>query len=724
MKKNKIVFSSFVAILLSQQILHAKNEAVKLEKASLETEVYEESSIGSKSFVNAKKMKIASSAEQLNPYKAVSLEAGVDIRNNDPFGMSVTHKIRGKSSSVSSVSLEGLALKGPGPGSALPTMVDMENLKTISVEKGAVKADSGFGFGNDGGMVDMKIKRPLDEFSTEIKQSLGSYNFRKTYLRVDSGKVSDIAKVFISSSLTDADKFKGSGKSVDRKNFSFGITNTSNQNIEWEVYGIYTDLKSHAYKGLTYEQSKNLSRYHDLDFQDTDNTSGDYYDYTKTDFQTYTIISKLKIPLGDENSLSVRPYFLNHKGTRYIGNGSNVIDWFVDHNTYGTIVEYEHKVDDAKIKLGYWYQIQEAPYPPLRQKMRDANGLGFKKWVRLVDATKQFEFQAPYATYELSFGNTIIEAGLKYLWLKSPELVNYNTAGIGDVSNDTALSQASVIDFTLPRNTSEVFLPNIGITHYLNDNSYATLSYGRNYNVPAYYFGASMQSVFQKIGKDQSKIRQMWANIKPEISDNIDIGYSYSSEKTTFNTTAFYSKVKNVGGTFYDPVYDMEYTQNSAEAQSYGLEIAAKYQFNQKFFMQTALTYNKYAFTKDIQSDSNSYIKTKGNQLPDVPLFFGNVSAEYDLEGYKITPIVRYLGKRYVDVTHNYDIGDSFLVDLSVNKEFKLDRHKLSLSLACTNLFDKKYISTFSASDINIIPETTYTVGAPRTFFASLSYKY
>lgn len=227
------------------------------------------------------------------------------------------------------------------------------------------------------------------------------------------------------------------------------------------------------------------------------------------------------------------------------------------------------------------------------------------------------------------------------------------------------------------------------------------------------------------VNKDQTLMQQMWADLKPEESDNIDLGYKYEGTQLHFASTLFYSKVKNVGGTFYDPILNYNYQQNSGEAESYGLELSAGYRFNSKLLVKGAATYNHYAFTTDIASSAGAYIQTKGNQLPDVPLFFGNISAEYTLAGYKIVPILRYLGKRYVDVEHQYSIDPYYLMDISVNKEFKLGSEQtLELSLACTNLFDKAYISTFSASEINVKPDITYTVGAPRTVFGAVSYKF
>ncbi|WP_428737977.1 TonB-dependent receptor [Sulfurimonas sp.] len=731
MKKRKILLSLITLSLLASDLLYADSSDIVLEKAEVSTQIEEESNIGEISSVSAEEIKVTSSAELLNPYKAISLEAGVDIRTNDPFGMSVTHKIRGKADRNIGETLEGLPLKGIGPGGGLSTMVDIENIKSISIEKGAIKADSGFGYGSDNGMVNMQMKRPLNEFSAELKQAFGSYNFSKTYLRVDSGEVANTAKFFLSGSYTQADKFKGEGKSPKRKNFAFGVASTSDQKIKWEIYGIYNDEQKHSYKGLTYDQSKDLSRYKDADYNTelTGDATSDaqYYDHNKQDFQTYTLFAKVEVPLSLDDTVSFRPYFLNDKGYSYSSSGNKVIDWIVDHDTFGAVLEYTHTFDNAKVKAGYWYQEDEPPGPPTSRKLRTGDDLEFIKWERIIKVRQNHKFSAPFLTYEQTFGNTIVEAGLKYLWLTSPSLVSYNTTGIGDVSYEEALTQVSDIDFKLRANTYEIFLPNIGVTHFLNENSSLKASYGRNYNTPSYGFGGSMIKYFTSsaVNKDLAKMQEMWAALKPEESDNFDLGYKYEGLKTNFASTLFYSQVKNVGGNFYDPILDYTYQQNTAKAESYGLELSGAYNFSPTLLLRGAATYNHYAFTTDIESSSGAYIQTKGNQLPDVPLFFANISAEYSLAGYKIVPIVRYLGKRYVDVEHQYTIDPHYLMDISINKEFILTKDQsLQLSLACTNLFDKAYISTFSASELNVKPDISYTVGAPRTVFGSVSYKF
>ncbi|MDD3775541.1 MAG: TonB-dependent receptor [Sulfurovaceae bacterium] len=724
----KLTLSLCTCLFLWNAQLHAEAIEQELKKVDVEAEIIDESGIGTKTATNAKEIQIFSSAELLNPYKAISLEPGVDIRFNDPFGMQISHKIRGKSDRNIGETIESLPIKGIGPGGGLSTMVDIENIESVSVEKGAIQADSGFGYGSDNGMVDMHIKKPAENFGTTLKQAIGTENFSKSYIRMDSGNLGDIAKIFASSSFTQADKFKGEGKSPDRKNFAAGIANTSGQSIEWELYGIYNDEKKHSYKGLTYDQSKDLNKYGKLDYQTTDPSLSSYYDYNKENFQTYTILGKLKVPFSSDSSLTIRPYFLNDKGYSYSTSGSNVMDWLVDHDTYGAVIEYAKNLYNGKMKLGYWYQEDEPPGPPTSRKLRKPGSLDFIKWERIIDIKKNHTFNAPFITYEKAFGNAVVEAGLKYLWQSSPHLISYNTAGIGDVSYKEALSLVHDIDFTLPSNTYEMFLPNIGATYFLNDNSNIKASYGKNYNVPNYSFGGNMISYFNNpiVNKNEQLLQKMWSDLKPELSDNFDISYTYDYDKFSITSSIFYSFIQNVGGNFYDPILDMYYQQNTAEANCYGLEIGAAYEILDNLTINASATYNHYAFTSDIRSSAGAYIQSKGNQLPDVPKYFANISAVYDLNGYKIAPIVRYLGKRYVDVENKYSIDPHYLVDIAINKEITLhNNHKMDFSVSISNLLGEKYISTVSTSETNVAEVgPTYIVGSPRAIFASVQYKF
>ncbi|APG42878.1 hypothetical protein A6070_01080 [Syntrophotalea acetylenica] len=145
------------------------------------------SAIGTKERVDRGTIEVQGGAEQISPYKAISLQPGVDITSKDAFGMEISHRIRGKSNRNVGELLEGLPLKGIGPGVGLSTMVDLENIEAISLTKGAVSADSGFGYGNESGVVDMHVRRPLDYAHATLTQGFGSEDFMRSYARLDTG---------------------------------------------------------------------------------------------------------------------------------------------------------------------------------------------------------------------------------------------------------------------------------------------------------------------------------------------------------------------------------------------------------------------------------------------------------------------------------------------------------------------------------------------------------
>ncbi len=727
MEHNRILAAT---LLLSTRLFGA--DALTLEGVGIQDSALQNTQESDFDTLQSSDISRQSSSELINPYKAISTLLGVDIRTNDPFGMDITHKIRGKNDRNIGETLEGLPLKGIGPGVGLSTMIDSENISRIDVEKGAIRADGGFGYGSDSGMVNMTLKKPSNTLHVTAKQTLGSENFKKSYARVDSGDLGGIAKVFVSGSWIEADKFKGEGQSPLRKNFALGISATADQTLEWELFAIYNKEKKHNYKGLSYEQSEDLSTYADLDYNTeltgVAKSDAQYYDYNRQSFETYTILGKIKTPLFEGGSLSLRPYFLNDKGVRYNGSGDKVIEWLVDHDTFGAVAEYEQQLGEARFKVGYWYQEDEPPGPPTSRKLRKPGSWDFIKWERIVDVEKNHVFSAPFATYEQRFGSVIVDAGVKYLWLSSPHLVSYNTAGVGDVSFEAALNDAGSVDFSLPSNTYELFLPNLAASWFVDGSNMLKANYGRNYNTPSYGFGGSVINYFSSgtVNKDVALLQKMWADLKPEASDNFDVTYRYEDTALSLESSLFYSLVQNVGGTFYDPVLDYNYQQNTAEALSYGLELGTTYRASDTLLLHAAGTYNHYAFTSDIQTATDVSIDSKGHQLPDVPEFYANVSADYDLGGYLISPVLRYLGKRYVDVENQHSVDAHYLLDLSINKTFNLEKKgSLDLSFSITNLFDKTYISTVSTSETNVAQnKPTYIVGAPRAAFVSLQYRY
>ncbi len=705
----------------------------------------ETANVGSRTVVTQEKIQSFNNFGMTNAYQAISLEPGVDIRYDDPTGTTASYKIRGRSSRGNALILEGLPFKGIGIGQPIQDLVDMENIETITVEKGAVPANGSFGFGN---LIDMRFMRPTEKYSVTAKQIFGSHDFTKTFARLDTGEFGGGIRAFVSGSLTDTEKFKGFGKSLDRKNIAFGVTSGSLQGVEWEIFGVSNDEKRDAYKGLSYAQSTNLGINWRQDFSQTRTGVAaqdiNYYAYNRDDYRTTTILGKLKLPFGQDATLTFRPYFTNDKGNAWSGSSQTLVDLkprqnvivesMLDRDTFGAVLEYEKKWQDTRLNVGYWQGEHEPPGPPTARKARDTN-LNFVGWANLYGVGKRYNYRAPYVAFSKALDKTAIDVGLKHMSIASAKFVDYDTTGVGDVGYEQAQRQSSGVLFTLPSNTYRIWLPSIGATHYLNQNSSIKASYGRNFDWPEFGWANSAMNYYRTFtvtnglapAVAEQRLQNLWATrIRPQESDDFDLDYRYSSGRLSFTSSLYYKRLKHVGTNIYDPEVQQAYTQNSGEARSYGLEFGSGYKIFNHLDLNIALSYNNSAFTSDVQTGVNTVVAAKGKQLPDRPKLYGNISAVYDMNGYRIAPVVRYLGKRYADVMNQYSAGATWLADLSITKDIVMgEGRRLQLSLSVMNLFNKKYISTISTSDVNTNQGApTYMVGATRSLFASLQYRY
>ena len=132
----------------------------------------------------------------------------------------------------------------------------------MSLYRGPIPADHGFGFGDAAGALDLEVLAPSYERGATIEQKYGSFNFNRSYARIDSGKLPTNTRLFGSFSHSYADKWRGTGD-TDRLNFM------AEGRMRFELYGLYNKYNQDEFRYLTYAQTKNLSNYREYDFTGT-----------------------------------------------------------------------------------------------------------------------------------------------------------------------------------------------------------------------------------------------------------------------------------------------------------------------------------------------------------------------------------------------------------------------------------------------------------------------
>jgi iron complex outermembrane receptor protein len=170
---------------------------------------------------NAPKSRISLSGEYLDKqlagqsvFQALNQVPGVTFTNSDPYGTSGGNlRIRGFDGSRVSVTFDGVPLNDSGNYALFTNqMLDSELIDRVDVNLGTTDVDSPTASAT-GGTVAYRTRKPTDEFGGQAVVSGGEENYKRAFLRVDSGEVGPWGtKAFIAASYQNYDKFKGPGE--------------------------------------------------------------------------------------------------------------------------------------------------------------------------------------------------------------------------------------------------------------------------------------------------------------------------------------------------------------------------------------------------------------------------------------------------------------------------------------------------------------------------------
>ncbi len=147
-------------------------------------------------------------------FQALNQIPGVNFTNSDPFGTSGGNlRIRGFDGSRVSVTFDGIPLNDSGNYALFTNqMLDSELIERVDVNLGTTDVDSPTASAT-GGTVAYKTRRPTDDFGGQATVSAGDFNYRRAFMRLDTGTVGPWdTKAFFSASYQSYDKFKGPGE--------------------------------------------------------------------------------------------------------------------------------------------------------------------------------------------------------------------------------------------------------------------------------------------------------------------------------------------------------------------------------------------------------------------------------------------------------------------------------------------------------------------------------
>jgi len=187
--------------------------------------------IGVVSAQTAPKSRVSLSSEYLESqpagqtvFQSINQIPGVNFTNSDAYGTSGGNlRIRGFDGSRVSVTFDGMPLNDSGNYALFTNqMLDPELVDRVDVNLGTTDVDSPTASAT-GGTVAYRSKRPSDKFGGEAVMSGGEENFKRGFLRVDTGEWGSLGTTaYVAYSYETYDKFKGPGD-LEKQQLNFVV---------------------------------------------------------------------------------------------------------------------------------------------------------------------------------------------------------------------------------------------------------------------------------------------------------------------------------------------------------------------------------------------------------------------------------------------------------------------------------------------------------------------
>ena len=680
----------------------------------------------------------------VNVFRAIELTPSLNVQTDDAYGLGGgSIRLRGFDDRQIGVTIDGMPLNDSGNFALYPhEYADVENLESITVERGAVSKRSPF-YVEIGGAIRITTRPPSNKFGITVFPKYGTNDFRRIFFRVDTGRLPLGTKAFFSYSHTEADKWKGPGKHPEyRDHYTLGFQQNIGR-LFWEFYYDLNVQLNYYYRPLNYQQALDLERYRRFDYTPNlifpggnglvhnnatirDNNLN-YYKFYKNPYTNHQLRANFELEITKDIKLTFKPYMWIGRGS-----GTSATTFRIGRNTYiayresynytdrpGFIAEMNFKVLQGNLYTGFWYERsklkQWQPSFPVR-----VNPDGSYTLITSTTGTPSFRYNyiqktitttnTPYVFYETSelFGRLDLNVGMRFASVKrdfssyiTTNMPYYPRDGIFDDPNlrkDPRLSYVKTYRKTLP---------SFGVGFKLTENIYPYFAYAKNFRVPPNFIGNIPDNVDAQFVVNQ---------LKPEESHSYDLGVRFEFDKFYVVPSFYYVDYKNRLIRIADPTDpNLMYLRNAGKVEAYGYELEVGANPFRFLSIYGSYSYNVAEFKDNCTTlaTGNPVCGIRGNQVPDTPKNMLKAGMHLRLYGFNIKPSVQYIGSRYGTVDNKEKISSYTLVNLSVDRRITRD---IRLYVDVVNLTDKKYIGRISPGET----AGRYYVGAPFTLSAGL----
>ncbi|ANH69534.1 TonB-dependent receptor [Mitsuaria sp. 7] len=645
-----------------------------------------------------------------NPFQALSLLPGVNTYNYDAtglFGGGLT--VRGFGADQMGFTVNGVPVNDSGNFAVYPQeYADQENLCTQSLQQGAPDSDSPHA-GATGGNVSITSCDPEDKQRVRVSQGFGELRYTRSFVRYDTGRIlNNAAKVFISYSHTEADKWKGDGEAKkDHIDAAFRWDINEDNKILGSV--LYNRAVNNAIGNVSLAQIRTNGYFYDYNQKfvgrvkptngkvDIDpSQSPNYYKLANNPFENAVVSVSGSFKIANETYLKVQPYlwygfgnggwsqlsvkesnFLLNPATGVVGDGKDLngdgdkLDTVTMARASvtrtsrpGITTEINTQLGDHNLRFGLWFErAQHRQTQPMVAV--DFDGNPTTVWLnsgRVTRAdgslyqgrdwdTKSTAYQA-YVSDNWTFAG---DRGLLTLGVRAPHVQR-------DVNNAPNEGTSQNVAFNFKKTYNDV-LPQAGVRFQLDKSSQVFLNIAKNFRAPPNFaFTGSNVTVTNGVA---TLVREA----KAETSIMTDLGYRFQTKDLSLSATLFNSDFRNRQANAYDPIADKSTYMNAGKVNNKGLEFEAGTGTFKGFSAYASATFQKSEIKDDLlvarpkinnnTSTQDIYLPLTGKQYTLTPRQIYASSVQYIYGGFYARLKVKRNGSQYASLM-NDEKADAF----------------------------------------------------------------
>jgi len=728
----------------------------------------------------------------ISPLKAIETLPGVVYETADPWGNNEQNEslvIHGFTTQQLGYTMDGVPLGdqqyGNYNGLSVSRALISENTSRVELQSGAgslgVASTS-----NLGGAIETYSSDPTQQFGVDVRETGGSYDATRTFLRVDSGEFASGATAYLSYLHQDARAWDFDGHqrgdqvnvklvhddAIGKLTFFADWQYKVEPNEDATSFGNQQTMAAAGYTpytrpfiypnyaaGVAYLTNgappaiygNNFTNYFSA-AQRQDGLLYLNYDWKMSDAITWSN----QLYYHNDNSRGIVAGPVNQAGLPGLFAiyfpGQNLVDTFGGTGYEVRTTEYDihrvgerstvnWKLGDHQIEAGLWYEHNDEGQARRWYPFSAAND----------DLSPYDEPTDPaFTQYHFDFAVRDIQLHLQDQWQILPNLAlqagwkaSLQTAGdYLPVQQLNLPTTKPPVDYPIGSITSNNwFLPQFGVLWDLTSTEHVFFNFQKNlrqfipYGAGSNFYGSSPWSLGSQQAFDTFK-----SSVKPETSLTYELGLRSQHDldgsvitgidgQVNYYHVKFSNRLLNVATySFINP--NPAVLVNVGDVKTDGADLAATLHFGKHLQFYNGVSYNKSDYESDystVTAGVATVVPIAGKQVPLTPNWLYKFILSTNFGPFEAQVNGDYVGRRYVTYLNDLSVGGTFLTGLEAGYQF--DRpfgtdflKDLKLSLNVTNLGGIRGVSTAVVTS-NSGGYQAYPI-APRMAFLTVSAKF